>query len=283
MSKLYRTESKYNRVWKEIRTLAIVLFVALLLILSLKSRMEALHPEGEYGRIKEEPASYEQTYEEESSSSLASSSSPSVDLSAIPEYSGTPTYVLNGNKPEFTEEEYRRGEHEFIQLAELDYLGRCGSCMASLSKDMLDKAGERRDISQYTPSGWRQASYPDLIEEEGSWLYHRSHLIGHMFAGQDPAVDGPKNLVTASTYCNKQAMLPYELAVQNWLIRKANGGRVLYRVTPIFSGNELVARGIHIEAADVPTQGQEFHINVYCYNVQPGIEIDYMTGRSWKS
>lgn len=256
----------------------LLIFILIILAATAKSRMETLNPEGEYGKIKED-ITIEQPIEDSPASTTTGS-----DLSTVPEYSGTPTYVLNGNKPEFTEAEYERAEEAFIDLSELDSLGRCGPCMASLEKEMLDKAGERRDISQYTPSGWKQASYPDLIEEEGSWLYHRSHLIAHMFAGQDPAVDGPKNLVTASTYCNKQAMLPYvERAVQNWLIRKANGGRVLYRVTPIFSGNELVARGIHIEAADVPTQGQEFHINVYCYNVQPGITIDYATGRSWRT
>ena len=274
-------------MWRNVKFVLLLIFIAAILALAAKERFASLYPEGEYGDIEERKA-VEQNIDEDAPSSFPSSSTEqaatggNIDLSSIPEYSGTPTCVLNDNNPEFTDEEYERAESEFIDLSELDYFGRCGTCTASLGKDMLGEAGERRDISQYTPSGWKQASYPDIIETEGGWLYHRSHLIAHMFAGADPEVDGPKNLITGTEYMNEKGMLPYcERAVQNWLIRKANGGRVLYRVTPIFSGNELVCRGVHIEAADVPTKGLDFHINVYCYNVEPGIGVDYMTGNSW--
>lgn len=284
MSKLYRTESNHKNLWRDIKVTLLVLIIATLLIIGLKTRMEMLHPEGEYGKISENPSPAEDIYTESEEKTVSANSASNIDLSVIPEYSGTPTYVLNGNKPEFTEEEYERAEEAYIELSEFDSLGRCGPCMASLGKEMLDSAGERRDISQYTPSGWKQASYPDLIEEEEGWLYHRSHLIAHMFAGAEPEIDGPKNLITGTEYMNEKGMLPYcERAVQNWLIRKANGGRVIYRVTPVFSGSELVCRGVHIEAADLPTRGSDFHINVYCYNVEPGITIDYATGRSWRT
>lgn len=241
---------------------------------------------GEYGKIGTVEVT-EKVDGENSKNSWLSLPKINIDsgdedfLASIPEYSGSPVYVINGNKPEFTDSEYARAAEPFIDLSDLDVLGRCGSNTASLGKDMLDKAGDRRDISGITPSGWNQASYPNSIAREGHWLYHRSHLIAHMFAGEDPEIDGEKNLITGTEYCNESGMLSYsERAVQNWLIRKANGGRVLYRVTPIFKGLEKVPRGVHIEAADVPTKGSDFHINVYCYNVQPRIEIDYFTGAS---
>jgi len=267
---------KYGKLYKKIFLVLFLVFFIATGIYAYTVHYKQIHPSGEYGEVQ----SVETSDLTEDGGSAAGSAQDTI-LDIVPEYSGTPTYVLNDGKPKFTDEEYERAEEGFIELSELDYLGRCGTCTASLGKDMLDSAGERRDISEYHPSGWNQASYPDIIDEEGGWLYHRSHLIAHMFAGADPNVDGPKNLITGTSYCNEKGMLPYcERAVQNWLIRKANGGRVLYRVTPVFSGMELVPRGVHIEAGDVPTKGTEFHINAYCYNVQPGLIIDYMTGYS---
>ena len=135
-------------------------------------------PSGEFGEIRD--VEIEDTFAGTDSSTEVSSESSDDIYSSIPEYSGTPTYVLNDNKPFFTDEEYERAKSGFIQLSDLDILGRCGPCMASLGKDMLDAAGERRDISGIHPSGWHQESYPGIIESEGSWLWHRSHLIAHM-------------------------------------------------------------------------------------------------------
>lgn len=277
MSKYTRKNSKYRKLAKKIGLSLLLVFLLISVCYAARARYALLHPTGEYGEIGESPVGTGLVITEEP----AADNSSSINPEDVPEYSGTPTYVINGNKPEFTEDEYEKAGAAFIELSDLDMLGRCGPCTASLGKEMLDSAGERRDISQYHPSGWNQASYPGIIEAEGSWLYHRSHLIAHMFAGADPEIDGPKNLITGTEYCNEKGMLPYvEKAVQNWLLMKANGGRVLYRVTPVFSGLELVARGVHIEAADVESKGQKFHINVYCYNVEPGIKIDYLTGES---
>ena len=252
------------------------IYLALILVFAVITIIRANLPvkiaDTGFGDISDAPFS-EQTTE------ISRDSNGSVDLSGIPEYSGAPTYVINNNRPEFTDAEYEKAAEPFIELSRLDALGRCGTNAASLGKDMLDKAGDRRDISDIKPSGWNQASYPDVIDREGGWLYHRSHLIAHMFAGEDPDVDGERNLVTGTEYMNEDGMLPYaERAVQNWLVR--NGGRILYRVTPAFKGNELVCRGVHIEAADVESKGTKFHINVYCYNVEPGIRINYLTGAS---
>ena len=269
---------KQEKPLRRILLMLFLLFVLITLVNAYKDRQALLNPTGEYGTVQEVGVSETSGSTEEGASE--STSSTSVD--GIPEYSGIPTYVINDNKPQFTDEEYEKAKEAYVKLSPLDHLGRCGTCEASLGKEMLDSAGERRDISQIHPSGWHQASYPELVETEGGWLYHRSHLIAHMFAGADPEVDGEKNLITATEYCNEKGMLPYvERAVQNWLIRKADGGRVLYRVTPVFKGSELVARGVHIEAADVETKGTAFHINVWCYNVEPGVKIDYMTGMSW--
>jgi len=271
-------KAKFGIKWKNVY--ALVLIIAALIYAGktyiLPGKAE---PSGEYGDIgtvvTEDPIASEKV------NSASSNVSSDDILGDVPEYSGTPTYVLNGNKPEFTEDEYKRAKEGYIKLSELDYLGRCGPCEASLGKDMLDIAGERRDISGIYPTGWEQKSYPGIVNGEGAWLYHRSHLIAHMFAGADPEIDGEKNLITATEYCNEVGMLSYnERAVQNWLIRKADGDRILYRVTPVFQGLELVARGVHIEAGDVGSMGQKFHINVYCYNVEPGITIDYATGMS---
>lgn len=195
-------------------------------------------------------------------------------LDQIPEYKSTPSYILNNNKPQFTDEEYQKAQNSYIELSELDGLGRCGPCETSLNIDSLPTE-ERGDISSVRPSGWHQAMYPDLIEKNGGALYNRCHLLMYALTGLNA---DPRNLITGTEYLNVSGMLPYEKAVQNWAIKSKK--QVLYRVTPIFKDNELVARGVLIEAADVETQGKEFHINAYCYNVEPGITIDYSTGYS---
>ena len=255
---------------KYIRIALILAFAVVLLLQTVRQQREILDPSGEYGDIGA-PGSFEEYTEDESAYS-----SDDLSIADIPSFSGTPVYVVNGNRPTFSSEEYEGAREEYIELSDLDRLGRCGTCEASLSKDML-ATEERGDISSVHPSGWNQATYPDIIETE--YLYHRSHLIAYMFSGLNAE---PRNLITGTEFMNENGMLPYaERAVQNWLIRKADGGRVLYRVTPMFEGNELLCRGVHIQAGDVASEGQNFHINVFCYNTEPGIRIDYATGASW--
>ena len=266
----------------------LVLVVSLAVILRLYGHSPK-EPAGEYGKIGNADVT-------ESSDAFGkdlsgggekkghdSTESASDDiLSQVPDYSevNRPAYALNGNKPYFTEEDYINAESMYIELSELDYLGRCGVCTASLGQDTLAEGERDFDMSDVRPSGWRQERYPGIIDEEyHSVLYNRCHLIMYAISG---LTSDERNLVTGTVYMNNDGMLPWEKAVQNYLIRKAGPGeRVLYRATPVFKGSELVCRGIHIEAADVKTRGEELHINMFCYNVQPGIGIDYFSGRSW--
>ena len=143
----------------------------------------------------------------------------------------------------------------------------------SVTKKDLPTA-ERGDISKVKPSGWKQAFYPDLISKNNGALYNRCHLLMYALSGLN---DDERNLITGTVYLNIEGMLPYETAALNYV---SKGNRIIYRVTPVFNGTERVARGVHIEAADVKTKGEKFHINAYCYNVQPGIDISYKTGNS---
>lgn len=272
--------------------IAIVLIISLVFIIRSYERPDT-KPKGEFGEIGiteieefvGELANKDDTSSEEEVVSIESDEEDI--LSMVPDYSevNRPAYALNGNKPWFTEAEYKRACEPFIDLSELDLLGRCGTCTASLGSDTL--AGERDfDLSHVTPSGWNQAKYDGI--DNGGWLYNRCHLIMYAVSG---LTDDPRNLVTGTRYMNVKGQLPYaEAACQNYIIRKLGpDGRILYRATPIFKGAELVCRGVHIEAGDIPSTenfdpsecGKKFHINVFCYNVQPGIGIDYLTGNSW--
>lgn len=269
------TYNRKRRVYGAIRILLIVLLVIGAGIYTMRQHSVIVHPPGEFGSIQDIDSSDKQA--EDTSAPILTENSNL--LASIPDYSGTPTYVLNGNKPEFTEEDYIKAESSYIELSDLDWLGRCGVCEASLGKDTMPEGERDFDLSHVTPSGWNQAQYPDLISRNSGWLYNRCHLIMYAVSG---ITDDPRNLVTGTEYMNVDGQLSYaEKATQNWLLRK--GGRLLYRATPVFKGNELVCRGVHIEAGDVESRGTKFHINVFCYNVEPGISIDYVTGSSWKT
>lgn len=198
----------------------------------------------------------------------------SSNTPAVPKYDGSPAFLINNNYPTFTDKEYKEAEEMYIELSELDKYGRTGVCQGSLAEDTMPTA-DRGDISSVHPAGWVQAKYPDLISYNGGYLYNRGHLIMRALSGLEADA---RNLATLTVYCNEEGMLPYETAVCNYIEKR--GGRILYRVTPVYRNKELVPRGIHIEAGDVKSKGEKFHINVYCYNVQPGIEIDYLTGKS---
>lgn len=267
--------SKKEKLYRTVRMLLIMLLVIGAGIYTMRQHSVIVNPPGEFGSIQDIDKSAEQAENRPAPMQTENSSL----LDSIPEYSGTPTYVLNGNKPEFTEEDYKKAESMYIELSELDWLGRCGTCEASLGKDTIPEGERDFDLSHVTPSGWKQARYPDLISRNSGWLYNRCHLIMYAVSG---ITDDPRNLVTGTEYMNVDGQLSYaEKATQNWLLRK--GGRILYRATPVFKGNELVCRGVHIEAGDVESRGTKFHINVFCYNVEPGISIDYVTGSSWKT
>ncbi|WP_418740514.1 DNA/RNA non-specific endonuclease [Enorma sp.] len=194
-----------------------------------------------------------------------------LDEAELPEYAGEPAVEVNGNKPNFTEEDLD-GPSEYY--SNLDNLGRCGVTMAIVGEETMPTA-ERGDISEVHPSGWQVAFYDDIVSDQN--IYNRCHLIGFQIAGENA---NERNLITGTNYLNHEGMLPFENEVADYV--RETGNHVLYRVTPVFVGDELMARGVHMEAESVEDGGAGVSFNVYCFNVQPGLEIDYETGESWR-
>ena len=193
----------------------------------------------------------------------------SYDMSNIPQYSGNSYVVLNDNKPNFTDEDYLKGSFE--EYSELDALGRCGVAYANVSVDTMPTE-ERGSIGQIKPSGWHTVKY-NIVS--GKYLYNRCHLIGYQLTGENA---NPKNLITCTRSMNTEGMLEFENKVADYI--KETNNHVLYRVTPIFEGNNLVASGVQIEASSVEDKCGDICFNVYVYNVQDGIEINYLNGDS---
>ncbi len=192
-----------------------------------------------------------------------------IALSELPEYSGEPYVEINGNEPNFPKEEWT--EESFEQYAELDGLGRCGTAYASVGTDLMPTE-KRGSIGQVKPTGWQTVKY-DIVD--GKYLYNRCHLIGYQLSGENA---NEKNLITGTRYMNVEGMLPFENMVADYV--KETGNHVLYRVTPVFEGDNLLADGVQMEAFSVEDEGDGISFHVYVYNVQPGIEIDYATGES---
>ena len=197
-----------------------------------------------------------------------------ISVDDIPEYSGEPYVVINGGEPFFTKEEIVTKSYEsYSPLAEL---GRCGVAMACIGKDIMPTE-ERGEIGHIEPSGWKQAQY-DCISGSG-YLYNRCHLIGFQLAGEN---DNELNLITGTGYMNVTGMLPFENMIDDYV--EETGNHVMYRVTPIYEGKyDLVACGVLMEAYSVEDEGDGICFNVFCYNVQPGVEIDYYDGSSWET
>ena len=195
---------------------------------------------------------------------------PSFDLTSIPEYSGDPYVLINENVPEFTEEDLTTDSYEMY--GPLDYLGRCTVVEANIGRDLMPTE-KRTSISHIKPTGWQIAKY-DFVD--GKYLYNRCHLIGFQLTGEN---DNELNLITGTRYMNVDGMLPFEDFVAEYV--KETGNHVLYRVTPSFEGNNLIASGVQMEAMSVEDGGQDVMFNVYCYNVQPGVLIDYETGDNY--
>jgi len=190
----------------------------------------------------------------------------------IPAFSGEPYAVINGNVPYFTEEDMNTVSFE--SYSDLDALGRCGVAYANVGRDLMPTE-ERGEIGSIKPSGWVQAKYEGIVDSKPPYLYNRCHLIAYCLTAENA---NEKNLITGTRYMNVVGMLPFEEQVARYLDSKDN--HVLYRVTPIFEGDNLVASGVLIEAYSVEDNGAGICFCVYVYNVQPGIDIDYRTGES---
>ena len=194
--------------------------------------------------------------------------SPQVEsLESLPEYEGQTYVVVNENDPEFSDEDKNGPVYEYY--SELDSLGRCGYAEAKISLELMPKE-ERGAIGSVKPSGWHTVKY-DCVD--GKYLYNRCHLIGYQLTGENA---NEKNLITGTRYLNVEGMLPWEDEVAEYIER--TGDVVMYRVTPIFEGANLVASGVQMEAESIGSD--EIRFNIYVFNVQPGIEIDYATGES---
>jgi len=192
----------------------------------------------------------------------------------LPIYSGQPYVELNGNVPSFTASELAATE-SYETYSPLDSLGRCGPAMACIGQDLMPTE-ERGNIGSVTPTGWHLVRYDDLISDK--YLYNRCHLIAYELSGENA---NERNLITGTRYMNVQGMLPFENKVANYV--KSTGNHVLYRSTPVFEGDNLLASGVQIEARSLEDGGKGICFNIYCFNVQPGVGIDYSTGDSWRT
>ena len=191
-------------------------------------------------------------------------------LETVPEFSGEPYVVLAGGQPDFSEEDLTTDTFE--TYSPLDALGRCGVAYANVCPEIMPTE-ERGEIGMVKPSGWHTVKY-DCVD--GKYLYNRCHLIGYQLAGENA---NECNLITGTRYLNVKGMLPFEDQVADYV--RETGNHVLYRVTPVYDGMDLVAKGVQMEAMSVEDRGAGVCFNVYVYNAQPGVTIDYATGESW--
>lgn len=225
------------------------------------------------GQDSKEPEVWQQTSEDnldeaaQSDTAIAETAEPD----AIPEFSGKPYVVVNDNNPEFSDTD-KTITAAFEIYSDLDSLGRCEVAYANICEELMP-IDERGEIGQIKPSGWQTIKY-DIVD--GNYLYNRCHLIGYQLAGEN---DNEKNLITGTRYLNMEGMLPFENLVTDYV--KNTGNHVLYRVTPIYEGDNLLANGVQMEGYSVEDNGAGICFNIYVYNNQPGIGIDYATGDSW--
>ncbi len=190
----------------------------------------------------------------------------------IPVFSGSPYVEINGNVPFFTDED--KAKTTFESYSELDSLGRCGVAYACVSRKLMP-IEERGQIGNIKPTGWVQAKYEGVVDSKPPYLYNRCHLIAYCLTAENA---NEKNLITGTRYMNVEGMLPFEEKVAKYLDQ--NDNHVLYRVSPDFRGDNLLANGVLIEAYSIEDHGEGICFCVYCYNVQPRVKINYATGNS---
>ena len=197
----------------------------------------------------------------------ANSNETISSIRQIPPFSGSLTAIVNGGEPFFAASDFERGQFE--EYSDLDSLGRCGAAFALIGKETMP-SGERGSIGMIKPSGWQIDKY-DFVD--GGYLFNRCHLIAFSLAGEN---DNERNLITGTRTMNVKGMLPYEERTASYV--DTTGNHVLYRVTPVFEGDNLVATGVLMEAQSVEDGGSGIRFCVWCYNVEPGVSIDYATG-----
>ena len=192
-----------------------------------------------------------------------------IDLDNIPQFQNEAYVEINGNVPDFEASQLKAKSYE--TYGRLDALGRCTKCISCIGTDLMPTE-KRGAIGGVKPTGWHSDKYNNV---DGNYLYNRCHLIGYQLTAENA---NERNLITGTRYLNVEGMLPFEDEVADYI--KETGNHVLYEVTPVFKDAELVARGVHMQARSIEDSGEGVSFNVYCYNAQPGIEIDYATGSS---
>ncbi len=251
--------------WMKKRLPALLLLLALCVSICGCSFLDDLTgrvPDSDLGAPKEE--------QEQNSADLSVGGYASIE--GIPDYAGEPYVVLNENQPLFEEADLTTDSYELY--SELDTLGRCGMTVACVGKDIMPTE-DRESISSVTPSGWVNQKYDSELVE-GGWIYNRCHLIGFQLTAENA---NKKNLITGTRYLNIEGMLPFENMVADYV--KETNNHVLYRVTPMYAGDNLVASGVRMEGYSVEDNGEEICFHIFAYNVQPGITINYATGENW--
>lgn len=261
LNKFIEKCSMKNKDKKKIR---IIIFIIILLIIAFKYDFKVENLEADINKAVNNT-------ENNTKKSAIINTKPDITLSSIPEYDGTPYVAINNNIPFFKDEELTTKSYE--SYSDLDSLGRCGVAIASVSKDLMPTE-KRGSISSVKPTGWQTTKYDNV---DGKYLYNRCHLIGYQLTGENA---NKKNLVTCTRYLNVEGMLPFENMVTDYI--KETGNHVLYRVTPIFEGDNLLISGVLMEAKSIEDNGKGILFNVYSYNVQPGIKINYANGESSK-
>ena len=206
---------------------------------------------------------------EENTQNIRPTQAEDIDIEGIPEYSGKAYVAINGNVPAFTNDEMSTESYEYY--GDLDYLGRCTVTVACIGRDIMPTE-DRGDIGQVKPTGWHTVKY-DCVD--GKYLYNRCHLIGFQLTGENA---NEENLVTGTRYMNVDGMLPFENMVADYV--KETGNHVMYKVVPVFEDDDLLCKGVHMQAYSVEDEGDGISFNVFCYNVQPGVDIDYSDGTS---
>lgn len=247
-----------NRFWNKKWLSPILILLALCLVLCSCSALDDLT-----GRVPDDD-------DDEPKQELSAGGYASID--GIPDYSGKAYVELENNQPTFTKEEITK--QSFERYAELDSLGRCGETVACIGKDLMPTE-DRESISSVKPTGWENNKYDtDLVD--GGYIYNRCHLIGFQLTGENA---NKQNLITGTRYLNIEGMLPFENMVADYV--KETGNHVMYRVTPLFAGTNLLPSGVRMEGYSVEDDGEGICFHVFAYNVQPGITINYATGENW--
>ena len=214
-------------------------------------------------------SNHESTQNEQSRNGSTNSSTKSVSSDNIPDFSGNMTVAVDNNDPDFTSKDLTTKSYE--SYSRLDSEGRCQVAEACVGKDIMPK-GKRGAIGMVKPTGWHTAKYNNV---DGKYLYNRCHLIAYQLTGENA---NNKNLITGTRSFNVDGMLPYEEMVGDYV--RETGNHVLYRVTPVFDGDDLVAKGVQMEAMSVEDKGEDIKFNVFVYNVQDGVKIDYETNQN---